>query len=464
MSNNRWEIVTNPKKQRNLQKRIDAQASKRKEGALPKLEKIFAVQQYNKLIKSYTDNEQSPVKDASSKLKSGKKQQQHSEANFGRIRKGFGYHKLKRLLSNLKIEELEEHLDFIKNTYPNSKLTWLKELATFLNNRITGDYVPDYPIKYTMFPASLLSLSCREALIEFLGSVGQTNLDYFYHYTLLEGMCTNMSNNKPVLSLKVLLQLVGYNWPHMCTSNLANTVLLRNSYQNHYDICRSLLWAVGQCGYVDLSEGIRIFQNVMLPILEMDKHIVGNGYYILVYMDNILNLNAGQGLSLSRYEFFTTLNAFVPLLKLDTVHSLKLNHIASTFLYKFITNSTELSNIFLQLICDLGSDDGDGDNDNKNDLILYGCRLCLQLSSDECLKVWKMNLKKEVSATKLLLKNLNVTSSSVALPMHFLLEIEAISVTLPAYEQKELLPIIKVSVIYDIANQKLITRKEFNCI
>lgn len=40
MSNNRWEIVTNPKRQRNLQKRIDAQASMRKEAALPNLEEI----------------------------------------------------------------------------------------------------------------------------------------------------------------------------------------------------------------------------------------------------------------------------------------------------------------------------------------------------------------------------------------------------------------------------------------
>lgn len=29
----------------------------------------------------------------------------------------------------------------------------------------------------------------------------------------------------------------------------------------------------------------------MLPMLEIDKH----SYYILVYMDNILKLNAGQG-------------------------------------------------------------------------------------------------------------------------------------------------------------------------
>ncbi|KAI9578451.1 hypothetical protein GQX74_009025 [Glossina fuscipes] len=460
MSNNRWEIVTNPKRQLNLQKRIDAQATKRKETALPKLEGISlivaSVQLYNKLIKNYTYDNQFLVKDASNGLKSGKKQRYQSEAILGHSRKGFGYSRLKRLLSNLKIEELEKHLEFNKKTYPDSKLTWLKELATFLNDRITGDYVPDFPIKFPMYPASLLSLSYREALIEFLGSVGETNLDYFYHYTLLETMCTNMSNDMPVLSIKLLLQLVGHNWPHMCTSNLANTVLLRNSYQNQYDICLSLLWAVSQCGYVDLSEGIRIFQNVMLPILEMDKH----SYYILAYMENILKLDAGQGLSLSRHEFFTTLNAFVSLLKLDTVHSCKLNHIASTFLYKFITNSTELSNIFLQLICDLGND---GDDDN-NDLVLYGCRLCLQLSSDECLKVWKMNLKKQVSATKLLLKNLNVACSSVTLPMHSLFEIEAISLTLPGYEQDELLPIIKVSIIHSIANQKLITRKEFNCI
>uniref|UniRef100_A0A1A9V1E9 Uncharacterized protein n=1 Tax=Glossina austeni TaxID=7395 RepID=A0A1A9V1E9_GLOAU len=71
-----------------------------------------------------------------------------------------------------------------------------------------------------------------------------------------------------------------------------------------------------------------------------------HSYYMLAYMDNILKLNAGQGLSLSRHEFFTTLNAFVLRFELDTVRSYKLNHIASTFL---VSVSSQSSIIYLQL-------------------------------------------------------------------------------------------------------------------
>ena len=54
-----------------------------------------------------------------------------------------------------------------------------------------------------------------------------------------------------------LLQLVGQNWPQICSNQMANTAMLRDSCQNRSNICLSILWAVGQGGYQNLMEGLK---------------------------------------------------------------------------------------------------------------------------------------------------------------------------------------------------------------
>lgn len=56
---------------------------------------------------------------------------------------------------------------------------------------------------------------------------------------------------------QIIAQIIGQKWPQICGSNLANSAMLRNSYQNRQYIGLSLLWAVGQGGYQDLMVGLK---------------------------------------------------------------------------------------------------------------------------------------------------------------------------------------------------------------
>uniref|UniRef100_A0A1A9WZI3 Uncharacterized protein n=1 Tax=Glossina brevipalpis TaxID=37001 RepID=A0A1A9WZI3_9MUSC len=398
------------------------------------------------------------------------KKQRHQHKSI-QIEKGFGHYKLKKLLGDLNTNELEMHLDVIKKKYPDSKLMWLKELATFMKNHLQGEDEGQsrrlisgygYAAKYydpkqlnnckktrnetCTYPYSLLSPAYKKLLIAFLASVGENNLDYFYHYTLLEDMCTNISNDKPALGLKLLLQLVGHNWPHICTSNLANVVLLRNSYQNQSYVCNSLLWAVSQCGYVNVNEGIRIWHNVMLPIINLEGNCDCT-VMCLHYLSDILeNLDAGQSLTLNHDEFFIAFNALMSLclkardIAPGTSYYYILNNGIVTLLHKFIATATKHSNIFLQLLHYL-------ENGEYTPFVIFGCWLCLQLRTDECLEVWKVNLRTKVLATKELLLLFDAMKFCIEPLDNFLSEIEAISLTLPTNEQIELLAIIKFVVI-----------------
>lgn len=122
-------------------------------------------------------------------------------------------------------------------------------------------------------------------------------------------MATDLNNNQTVVGYKLLLQLIGQNWPGICSKNLAKTALLRNSYQNRSTICLSILWAVGQGGYHSLNEGVRVWQNLMLPNLELKQY----SKYVIEYIEKVLKEASARKqddpLLLNQQEFFAAYNA-----------------------------------------------------------------------------------------------------------------------------------------------------------
>ena len=60
---------------------------------------------------------------------------------------------------------------------------------------------------------------------------------------------------------------------------------LRNSYQNRPNIGLALLWSVGQAGKNDLQTGVRIWLEMMLPVMSM-KHYTR---FVVEYLGLLLN-------------------------------------------------------------------------------------------------------------------------------------------------------------------------------
>lgn len=153
------------------------------------------------------------------------------------------------------------------------------------------------------YPSNLASAELKQAMLEFLGSVGETNLEYFF-YSLLDSMATEMNSGQTVAGYKFVLQLIGQNWPAICSHNMAKTALLRNSYQNRSNICLSILWAIGQGGHQDLTEGVKVWQNLMLPNLELKSF----SKFIVEHLEKVLIAAKARKedlLTLNQNEFFT---------------------------------------------------------------------------------------------------------------------------------------------------------------
>lgn len=182
------------------------------------------------------------------------------------------------------------------------------QIALYFNEALSYDCDPIFSGRSAQYPSNLASASLKYSIVEFLGSVGEQNLEYFF-YSLLDSMSTDLNNNQTVAGYKLILQLIGQNWPNICSRNLAKTALLRNSYQNRSNICLSILWAIGQGGYQSLNEGVRVWQNLMLPNLELKQYTK----FVVEYMERALSAAAvrktADPLQINQQEFFATYNA-----------------------------------------------------------------------------------------------------------------------------------------------------------
>lgn len=118
-------------------------------------------------------------------------------------------------------------------------------------------------------------------------------------------MATDMSRGSPALGHKLFLQYVALNDPKSAAANLNNYPALRNSYQNRPPIGLSILWAIGQVGEKDFHLGFKVFNELMLPLIEMKNY----SRYIVEYLLHILKRH--KDVVVTREEFFLLLDTLL---------------------------------------------------------------------------------------------------------------------------------------------------------
>ncbi|KAH8412264.1 hypothetical protein KR009_000898 [Drosophila setifemur] len=424
-----WETVTKSRKQKNLDKKVVEHTERKRIAAqLPKLEELLPVHRPQLFGSSNNNNykSHSPAKSSSSGSSSSKNNKSPTKKSTvknaatsatGTAKKSTSASvnkpkTLEQSLRNITPDDFAAQLEQVKLSCPDSELRWLSHIALYFNSALSYDCDPIFSGRSVQYPSILATSALKYSIVEFLGSVGETNLEYFYHF-LLDSMATELNNNQSVAGYKLLLQLIGQNWPSICSRNLAKTALLRNSYQNRSNICLSILWAVGQGGYQSLNEGVRVWQNLLLPSLELRQY----SKFVVEYMEKVLKEAAGRKkedpLQLNQQEFFATyhaLNATYNNLAKELQQSLKRS--ARGLLQKYIDGPVKHANIFLTLFREISAT-------SKQNNEIEGCVSCLLSSgSDDCLRVWRMNYKKQQMPSLLLLKAIddNWENDTKALP------------------------------------------------
>ncbi|KAL4719926.1 hypothetical protein ACJJTC_015185 [Scirpophaga incertulas] len=109
-------------------------------------------------------------------------------------------------------------------------------------------------------------------------------LNYFFDVTLT-ALANDMSRGQQVNGHRILLQMLAKQYPDFCIASLAKSASLRNSYQNRPPIGLSLLWAFGQGGLNDFSVGLKAWQDLFLPIIELKNY----SKYVIQYLSTLLD-------------------------------------------------------------------------------------------------------------------------------------------------------------------------------
>ncbi|KAH8341621.1 hypothetical protein KR059_012373 [Drosophila kikkawai] len=444
-----WEVVTKSRKQKNLDKKVIAHTEQKRIAAqLPKLEELLPTT-HRFATNNNNNKSHSPAKSNSSASSSSKNNKSPAKKNTAKnasvppAKKATSTSAAKPKTLELALKQITPdgfaaQVEQVKLSCPGSELRWLSHVALYFNGALAYDCDPIFSGRSAQYPSNLASGDLKNEVVKFLGSVGEQNLEYFF-YSLLDSMATDLNNNQTVAGYKLILQLIGQNWPTICSRNLAKTALLRNSYQNRSNICLSILWAIGQGGFKSLNEGVRVWQNLMLPNLELKQYTK----FVVDYMERVLNAEAARKsadpLLLNQQEFFATYNALnAQYMNLPKELQQSLKRSARLLLGTYIKSQVKHANIFLTLFRDIS-----GSSKQNNEI--EGCISCLLSSGgDDCLKVWRMNYKKQTLPSLLLLKAIDdnwatTTKELAKSPAYhtFLQEIDALNGELEGSKRKD---------------------------
>lgn len=182
--------------------------------------------------------------------------------------------------------------------FPEAPLMWLKELNVFLNIKIPINKEDvAFSGKPKDYPLNLVPKAISSILEQVIEMTGQQTIQIFYENTLT-AMATDMVKGIPVIGHKIFLQLLAHLNPDMTVANIPKLISIRNSYENRKNVGLSLLWAWSQAGKKNLAIGLKIWHEVMSPMLETKSYAK---YVVQIFNDLVFDHDNVQNLSLDLY-------------------------------------------------------------------------------------------------------------------------------------------------------------------
>ncbi|XP_015715099.1 transmembrane protein 214 [Coturnix japonica] len=248
-------------------------------------------------------------------------QQQRRQQPGKGARKGTGdggtkngrYRTLEEALKALNVADLQKELDKSQSMFPENPSVWVKDLAGCLNYKLQAPKSDPVLSQHSHdYPYCLVSKELKSTIRSLLGKSSGVLELFFDHciYTMLQEL--DKTPGESLHGYRICIQAVLLERPKIATTNLGKYLELLRSHQNRPAKCLTILWALGQAGFTDLTEGLRVWLGVMLPVLG----IKALSPYAVSYLDRLLtvhsNLTKGFGM-IGPKDFFPLLDfAFMP--------------------------------------------------------------------------------------------------------------------------------------------------------
>uniref|UniRef100_A0A667ZGL3 Transmembrane protein 214 n=1 Tax=Myripristis murdjan TaxID=586833 RepID=A0A667ZGL3_9TELE len=220
---------------------------------------------------------------------------------------------LEEAFKALDVGELKQQLARSQTLFPENPSVWVKDLAGYLNHKLTAPETEPTLSSYAHdYPYCLTGKELRGVIKGLIGRCSDTLPDFFDHciYTMLREL--DRQSGEPLHGYRVCIQAILQDKPRIATQNLAEYLELLRSVQNRPVKCLTIMWALGQAGFYDLSQGLRVWLGIMLPVLGVKSL----SSYAISYLERLLllhaNLTKGFGI-MGPKDFFPLLDfAFMP--------------------------------------------------------------------------------------------------------------------------------------------------------
>ncbi|XP_043669609.1 transmembrane protein 214-A [Vespula pensylvanica] len=309
MSSGGWEVVGKNKKDRTNgkpNKLTKAEKKKFIENA-PKVEDFLPLSQVKTLYDNLDSNKENkkPPKEKDNKTKENEekkkqqKQQQHQQAEKKKQEpKEKPPKTIKDALNAINADDFSNILTTGRLQYPDAPLIWLKNLVAYLNIKIPIEKEDAiFSGKPKDYPLSIVPKSISSTMERAVTMAGQQTTQLFYEITLTT-MATDIAKGTAVVGHKIFLQLLARVNPEMTIANISKLISVRNSYQNRKAIGLSLLWALSQAGEKDLAIGLKVWHEVMSPLLITKSYA---SYVVQILNDLVFGHEDVQDLSPDLY-------------------------------------------------------------------------------------------------------------------------------------------------------------------
>uniref|UniRef100_A0A1S4H254 Transmembrane protein 214 n=2 Tax=Anopheles gambiae TaxID=7165 RepID=A0A1S4H254_ANOGA len=338
-----------------------------------------------------------PVRDQALQQGGGSnKNNQQREPESGTAPAKQTYRSLDAALRAISAPDLHSQLAAVNVSFKDNHLMLLKALTGILNDKLRVDDAaadPLYSSKPTTYPYKTMPTALRTVIDECIGKANEENVKYFYDLTL-SNLASDLNKGLPHLGHKVILQAIAMHYPSACVNNLARNAILRNSYQNRHNIGLSLLWALGQGGYNDLDVGLKVWQDIMVPVMELKNY----NRFTSDYVVRILRLHRAHRLTLGGSEFLTILSSLTTQPKACR----ELDEAAQLLVERYVFSAPKASATFTMLFKNVSFI-------TRPEMIYYGLALCL-LEDPESAAVWLGLYRSNVETSLAILSYLNTSS------------------------------------------------------
>ncbi|XP_023442610.1 transmembrane protein 214 isoform X2 [Dasypus novemcinctus] len=223
------------------------------------------------------------------------------------------FRSLEEALKALDVAALRKELDKSQSVFSGNPSVWLKDLASYLNYKLQVPLSEPTLSQHTHdYPYSLVSQELRGIIRGLLAKAAGSLELFFDHclFTMLQEL--DKTPGESLHGYRICIQAILQDKPKIATANLSKFLELLRSHQSRPAKCLTIMWALGQAGFANLTEGLKVWLGIMLPVLG----IKSLSPFAIAYLDRLLlihpNLTKGFGM-VGPKDFFPLLDfAYMP--------------------------------------------------------------------------------------------------------------------------------------------------------